>query len=67
MDNYLLYQRLLDTERKPSKEKIQKTIGKNAKAAWNSLLRFINKNYDLTPETVFYGSNYGWALRYRKS
>ena len=47
MDNYLLYQRLLDKERKPSKEKIQKTIGKTAKSAWNSLQRFINKNYDL--------------------
>jgi hypothetical protein len=67
MANNLLYQRLLDKECKPGIKIIQKTIGKTAKAAWNSLQRFINKNYELTPETVFYGSNYGWALRYRKS
>ncbi|MES0341498.1 MAG: DUF3788 domain-containing protein [Candidatus Humimicrobiaceae bacterium] len=67
MNNNLLHQRLLDKESKPDKEIIQKTIGKTAKTAWSSLQRFINTNYDLTPETVFYGSNYGWALRYRKS
>ena len=67
MDNNLLYKRLLGKESRPGKEIIQKTIGKTAKAAWNSLQRFINKNYGLVPETVFYGSNYGWALRYRKS
>ncbi len=31
------------------------------------LQKFIEANYDLTSETVFYGSNYGWAIRYRKS
>ena len=67
MNNNLLYQRLLDKKLKPGKEIIQKTIGKTAKAAWNNLQRFMDKNYELTPETVFYGSNYGWALRYRKS
>ncbi len=67
MNENLLYKRLLDKENKPSREKIQKTIGENAKSAWNDLQKFLNTNYDLTSEAVFYGLNYGWAVRYRKS
>ena len=56
------YKRLLDKEQKPDIEKIQKILGETAKAAWNDLQRFIEENYNLTPETVFYGPNYGWAI-----
>ena len=67
MNNNLLHKRFLDKEYKPGTAIIQKTLGKNAKAAWDDLQQFIDANYDLTCETVFYGSNYGWAVRYRKS
>ena len=67
MNEDLLHKRLLDKNNKPSKEKIRKTIGEHAKSAWNDLQNFIDTNYDLTVETVFYGLNYGWAIRYRKS
>jgi hypothetical protein len=67
MSDNLLYKRLIDKKQKPNKEVILKTIGKTAKAAWNHLQKFIEENYNLTPETAFYGSNYGWVIRYRKS
>ncbi len=50
MNENLLYKRLLDKENKPSREKIQKTIGENAKSAWNDLQKFLNtKNNHLSP------------------
>ena len=38
-----------------------------AKGAWIELRRFIDEYYDIVPETVFGGTKYGWAVRYRKS
>lgn len=31
------------------------------------MYEFLKTHYDYTPETVFYGSNYGWAVHYRRS
>jgi hypothetical protein len=59
--------RLLDREHKPDQKDINKTIGDNAKKAWNEIQKFLAKYYKIEPETVFYGKNYGWNIRYRKS
>jgi len=33
---------------------------------WLEIRRFIEDRYGLVPETVFYGAEYGWTVRYRK-
>lgn len=38
-----------------------------AEPLWNSLCEFIEGNYKIKGEFKFYGKNFGWALRYRKS
>jgi hypothetical protein len=59
--------RLLDREQKPDPKEINRVIGYDAKKAWNEIQKFLEKYYKIEPETVFYGSNYGWNIRYRKS
>ena len=34
---------------------------------WDNLTDFIVDNYNIKGEFKFYGKNFGWALRYRKS
>jgi hypothetical protein len=34
---------------------------------WDNLVNFIENNYKIKGEFKFYGKNFGWALRYRKS
>jgi hypothetical protein len=41
-------------------------IGEQAKEAWLEIRQFIEDRYDLVPETIFYGTKYGWTIRYRK-
>jgi hypothetical protein len=59
--------RLLDRDHKPGKEDIYQAIGDDAKKAWDSIQEFLAKYYKIEPETVFYGKNHGWNMRYRKS
>jgi hypothetical protein len=59
--------RLIDRNHKPGKEDIYKAIGNDAKKGWDGIQKFMAKYYEIEPETVFYGSNYGWNIRYRKS
>ncbi len=61
------HQRMLDKDKIPTTEDILKIIGKQAEIAWNKLTNFMQTNYEIEPETVFYGKNYGWLIRYRKS
>ena len=42
-------------------------MGKKASARWSELRKFLAENYDIIPETTFYGKKYGWTVRYRKS
>jgi hypothetical protein len=60
------YQRLLNKEKRPSKEEIVKTIGERS-SLWLELHKFVEENYDFSPELVFFTKKYGWAIRYRKS
>lgn len=59
------YQRLLNKEQKPSQEEIVDTIGERS-SLWLKIHEFIAENYDFSPELVFWGKKYGWAIRYRK-
>lgn len=52
---------------KPTEEEIISFIGRLAEEAWKELKRFIEDNYGLEPEIIFYGKKYGWTVRYRKS
>ncbi len=61
----MVFERMLDENHQPNNNEILKTIGK--KSAWNKLQKYIDDNYNFSPETVFYGKKYGWTIRYRKS
>ena len=58
---------MVEKTHQPSEKEIANFIGKQAKEAWQDLTHFIEDNYDFSPETTFYGSKYGWTVRYRKS
>ena len=61
-------QRMLDKTHKPTEEDIIHFIADDkAVVAWKRMRKFLDTRYDLKPETVFYGQNYGWLIRYRKS
>ncbi len=60
------FQRMTDKTRLPTDEEIEDFIGKQAKEAWANLRQFIESQYAITPETIFYGAKYGWTVRYRK-
>lgn len=59
--------RLLDRDHKPVNEDIYRVLGSDAKKAWDNMQKYLSKYYKIEPETVFYGKNYGWNIRYRKS
>jgi hypothetical protein len=61
------YERMLDKEKTPLAKDITDYLGKNAAAAWDDITAFLAANYNFTPETVFGGKKYGWAIRYRRS
>jgi len=60
------YQRLLNKEKRPSKEEILQTIGEKT-PLWLEIHKFVGENYDFSPELVFFTKKYGWTIRYRKS
>ncbi len=55
-----------DKEIKPSDNEVYQSLGP-AKPLWDSIKRFVEDNYGVQGEFIFYGKNFGWALRYRKS
>jgi hypothetical protein len=59
--------RMTDKAQKPTEEEIIDFIGRSAKEAWVEIKRFLEESYDSAPEPVFYGTRYGWNIRYRKS
>jgi len=61
------FQRMTEKAHKPSDEEIVDFIGEQAKEAWLDIRRYIEDHYDFIPETIFYGTKYGWTIRYRKS
>jgi hypothetical protein len=61
------YERMLDKEKQPTAKAIADYLGQDAAAAWDDTTAFLAENYDFSPETVFGGQKYGWAVRYRRS
>ncbi len=61
------FERMLDKEKTPTRQDIVAYLGKDAAAAWDDITTFLTENYNFTPETVFGGKKYGWAVRYRRS
>lgn len=67
MDMEEEFVRMTDKICKPTEKEILGFIGEQAENAWQELRRFIEDNYEIEPETIFYGAKYGWTVRYRKS
>ena len=59
--------RMLEKNQEPTEEEMLDFMGKKASAKWTKLREFLTENYDIIPETIFYGKQYGWTIRYRKS
>ncbi|MDR3574990.1 MAG: DUF3788 family protein [Anaerolineaceae bacterium] len=55
-----------DKNHLPSPEEIQEGLGAQW-ATWQELSQFVIETYKPSSEFKFYGKNYGWALRFRKS
>ena len=47
-------------------KQILDTLG-DQRSAWEEFLTFVRAKYPSQEEWKFYGKNYGWALRFRKS
>jgi hypothetical protein len=60
------YQRFLNKDKQPSEKEIVRAMGEKA-SLWLEVHEFVRKNYDFTPELVYFTKKYGWAIRYRKS
>jgi hypothetical protein len=55
-----------DKAHAPTAEQIAEAIG-SRQAAWEDMLQVIRETYSHQEDWRFYGKNYGWALRFRKS
>jgi hypothetical protein len=60
-------ERLLDRDHEPTEKEILEYIGTKATKLWNELHEFLAENYDFQPELNYWGDNYGWTMRYRRS
>ena len=55
-----------DKEIKPSDKHVYQSLG-GVKPLWDTIVSFVEEKYGVNGEFIFYGKNFGWALRYRKS
>lgn len=63
----MAYERLLDRDQQPDKDLIQKTIGREVLPVWREVRAYIEENFPAySPELIYYNTQHGWALRYRK-
>ncbi len=60
-------ERLLGREIEPTEKQILKYIGTKATKLWNELHEYLAENYDFQPELSYWGDNYGWTIRFRRS
>jgi len=60
--------RMTDPGDSPTPSAIARWVGKNAYEFWKRVTQLIERNYPdiFTPEWLFGGKKYGWALRYKK-
>lgn len=55
-----------DKEIKPSDKNVYQSLG-DVKPLWDNIISFVEEKYQVNGEFKFYGKNFGWALRYKKS
>lgn len=55
-----------DKSHVPCEEEVLEVLS-SAESSWKNLIKFIESNYSISGDFKFYGKNFGWALRYRKS
>lgn len=55
-----------DKQRPPTMQEVLDAAG-NGRPAWENITRHIEENYRAKTDLRFYGKNYGWAVRFRKS
>jgi hypothetical protein len=58
---------MLEKDQEPTEKEMLDFMGGKASTRWNKIRKFLAENYNIPPETVFYGKKYGWTIRYRKS
>ena len=63
----MAYERLLDRNQQPDQELINKTIGREVLPVWQEVRAYLEANFPAySPELLYYNTQQGWALRYRK-
>jgi Protein of unknown function (DUF3788) len=55
-----------DKNLKPGFVEINKVLG-NSKTKWDEITGFVENNFKCKQDFAFYGKNYGWSVRYKKS
>jgi hypothetical protein len=61
-------QPMVDFEEAPTPSQIKSWVGTSAYHYWNSIIQLIDRKYPnvFSPDWIFGGKKYGWALRYKK-
>ena len=59
-------ERFLNKNYQPSESDISTALG-SSEELWIDIRKYIESNYDFSPELIFFTKNYGWSVRYRKS
>ncbi len=63
----MAYERLLDRDKTPDQALIQKTIGREVLPVWQETQNYLAEKFPAySPELIYYNTQHGWALRYRK-
>jgi hypothetical protein len=55
-----------DTQHAPTPQQILAMVGRR-QLAWENLTQFVREKYACQEDFGFYGKNYGWAVRFRRS
>jgi hypothetical protein len=55
-----------DKNHQPTLDEVMEAIGQK-QAEWQEIVQFIREKRSVHEEFRYYGKNYGWALRFRKS
>lgn len=63
----MAYERLLNRESQPDRERIRAVIGKEVLPVWEDVAAYLEDAFPgYMPELIYYSAQHGWALRYRK-
>jgi len=55
----------IDKGREPTTRQILEAVG-TKRPDWEELCRYLTEGFQVRSDLKFYGTNYGWALRFRK-